>query len=494
MSTRVSKLTADVGPGERSGDRRWLALVVIALAQLMVALDATIVNIALPSAQHALGFGDGDRQWVVTAYTLAFAGLLLLGGRVADHLGGRRAFLIGLVGFAAASALAGAAPGFGVLVAGRALQGAFAALLAPTALSMVVMTFTEPRERAKAFGVYGAVASSGGALGLLLGGSLTQYLEWRWCLYVNVAIAVGALLAGLSVLPDPPVQARARAAIDVISGVTITAGLAAVVFGCSQAVLHGWTSARVVVPLIGGVVAIGLFLLRQARIPSPLLPLRVLANGSRAGAYVALASAVVGSFGMFLMLTYYFQVIRHWSPLHAGLAFLPLAGAVSASAYGLASRLLPRVAPRALIVPGLLVAASGLALLTRLDASSGYLTLLVPAELLLGAGMGCVFTPSISLATNGVERRDMGVAAATANTAMQIGGSIGTAVLNTVAITTTAAYLSAHARSATAGRDALVHGYATATGWAAALLVAVAAVALLLIRVPKGAPTAKDTR
>jgi EmrB/QacA subfamily drug resistance transporter len=486
MSTRVPKATPDVSQArERSGDRRWLALVVIAVAQLMVALDATIVNIALPSAQHALGFDDGDRQWVVTAYTLAFAGLLLLGGRVADHLGGRRAFLIGLVGFAAASALAGAANGFGVLVSGRALQGAFAALLAPTALSMVVVTFTEPRERAKAFGVYGAVASSGGALGLLLGGGLTQYLDWRWCLYVNVAVAVGALIAGLSVLPNAPVQARARAAIDVISGVTITAGLAAVVFGCSQAVLHGWTSARVVVPLIGGILGIGLFLLRQARIPSPLLPLRVLADRSRAGAYVALASAVVGSFGMFLMLTYYFQVIRHWSPLHAGLAFLPLAAAVSASAYGLASRLLPRVAPRTLIVPGLLVAATGLALLTRLDASSGYLTLLLPAEMLLGLGMGCVFTPAISLATNGVDRRDMGVAAATANTAMQIGGSIGTAVLNTLAITATAAYLSSHARLATAARDALVHGYATATGWAAVLLVVVAAVALLLIRVPK---------
>ncbi len=483
MSTRAPNPTADVSlASERSRDRRWLALVVIAVAQLMVALDATIVNIALPSAQQALGFDDGDRQWVVTAYTLTFAGLLLLGGRVADHLGGRRAFLIGLLGFAAASAVAGAATGFGTLVAGRTLQGAFAALLAPTALSMVVVTFTELRERAKAFGVYGAVASSGGALGLLLGGGLTQYLDWRWCLYVNVAIAVGAMIAGLSVLPDPPVRVRARAAIDVVSGVTITAGLAAVVFACSQAVPHGWTSARVVVPLVVGIVAIGLFLLRQARIPSPLLPLRVLADRSRAGAYVALAAAVVGSYGMFLMLTYYFQVILDWSPLHAGLAFLPLAGAVSASAYGLASRLLPRVAARTLIVPGLLVAAAGLALLTRLDASSGYLTLLLPAELFLGAGMGCVFTPALSIATTGVERPDVGVAAATASTSMQIGGSIGTAVLNTLAITATTAYLSAHTGSARSAREALVHGYAASTGWAAVLLVVVAVVVRLLFR------------
>jgi EmrB/QacA subfamily drug resistance transporter len=481
VSTRVPNSGAAVlGSDQGTRDRRWLALAVIAVAQLMVALDATIVNIALPSAQRALGFDDGDRQWVVTAYTLAFAGLLLLGGRVADHLGGRRAFLIGLVGFAAASAFAGMATGLGMLVTGRALQGAFAALLAPTALSMVVVTFTEPRERAKAFGVYGAVASSGGALGLLLGGALTQYLDWRWCLYVNVAIAAVALVAGLSVLPNPPAQVKA--AIDVISGLTITAGLALVVLGCSQAVAGGWAPGRVVVPLVGGVVAIGLFLFRQASIASPLLPLRILADRSRAGAYVALAAAVVGSFGMFLMLTYHFQVILHWSPLHAGSAFLPLAGAVSASAYLFASRLLPRVAPRTLIVPGLLVAAAGLALLSRLDASSGYLTLLLPAELLLGTGMGCVFTPAISVATTGVERRDVGVAAATASTAMQIGGSIGTAVLNTVAITATAAYLSTHARSATAARDALVHGYATATLWAAALLVAVSALALVLIR------------
>jgi EmrB/QacA subfamily drug resistance transporter len=344
MSTRSSSPVAGVGGvADGTRDRRWLALVVIAVAALMVALDATIVNIALPSAQRALGFDDGDRQWVVTAYTLTFAGLLLLGGRVADRLGGRRAFLIGLVGFAVASALAGTATGFGVLVAGRALQGAFAALLAPTALSMVVATFAEPVERARAFGVYGAVASSGGALGLLLGGALTQYLDWRWCLYVNVAIAGGALVAGRVVLPSAP--ARAPAAIDVISSVLITAGLAAVVFGCSQAVPHGWVSSRVVVPLLGGIVAIGVFLLRQARSRSPLLPLRVLADRSRAGAYLALAAAVVGSFGMFLMLTYHFQVVLQWSPVRAGVAFLPLTVAAAASAYGLGSRLLPRVAP-----------------------------------------------------------------------------------------------------------------------------------------------------
>ncbi len=481
---------SDVHPG-RTGttprDRRWLALVVIAVAQLMTALDATVVNIALPSAQHALGFGDSDRQWVITAYTLSIAGLLLLGGRVADHLGRRRTFLVGLAGFAAASALAGAAPDFGVLVAGRALQGGFAALLIPTALSMVAVTFTDPKERAKAFGVYGAVASSGAAVGLLLGGALTEYLQWRWCLYVNIVIAVGAFVAGRMVLPSPPVLAGSK--LDVLGAGLGTAGLAALVLGFSQAAPHGWLSVQVVAPIAGGVLALAGFLVRQARGPSPLLPLYLLTNRSRAGAYLAVAAGVVGSFGMFLMLTYYFQVVRHYSSLRAGLAFLPLSAAVSASAYGLGSRLLPRVAARALIVPGLLVAAAGLGLLSRLDPSSGYVTLILPAELLLGAGIGCVFTPAISVATAGIDPRSAGVAAAVANTAMQVGGSLGTAVLNTVAITATTTYLSDHG-----GADrvaALVHGYAAATLGAAALLAGVAVAAAVLVTTPRPAPSSR---
>ena len=461
-------------------ERRWLALVVIAVAQLMVALDATIVNIALPSAQQALGFSNSNRQWVITAYTLCFAGLLLLGGRIADHVGRRRAFLAGLAGFAGASAIAGAASGFEMLVAGRALQGAFAALLTPTALSMVAVTFTEPRERAKAFGVYGAVASSGGAAGLLLGGALTEYLDWRWCLYVNVAIAACAFVAGRAVLPSPPVGPSAR--IDLISGALITSGLAAIVYGCSQAVPHGWGSPQVVVPLAAGVLAVALFAVRQARSAAPLLPLKIVMNRARAGAYISVATAVVGSFGMFLMLTYYFQVVLHYSPLRAGVAFLPLALAVSTSAYGLGSRLLPRVAPRTLIVPGLFVAAAGLGLLTQLSPASSYATLILPAELLLGLGMGCVFTPAISVATSGVKPRDAGVAAAAATTSMQVGGSVGTAVLNTIAVSATASYVSTHVASPAVASNALVHGYATAVGWATALLVTVAVLAMIMMR------------
>jgi EmrB/QacA subfamily drug resistance transporter len=472
----TSTTTSRSAPSGAARDTRWLALVVIAVAQLMVALDATIVNIALPSAQAALGFDDGERQWVVTAYTCALAGLLLLGGRIADRVGRRRAFLAGLTGFAVASALAGLAPSLGWLIAGRAAQGAFAALLTPTALSLIAVTFTDVRERAKAFGVYGAVASSGAAVGLLLGGVLTEYAGWRLCLFVNVGVAALAFLVGRAVLPADSGYPQSR--VDVVSGVLVTSGLAAIVLGCAQAAGHGWGSAEVIVPGALGVTAVAAFLVRQGLSAQPLLPLWVLTDRSRAGAYLAVAVSVVGSFGMFLMLTYHFQVVLQWSPVRAGMAFLPLSVAVSASAYGLGSRLLPRVAPVTLMVPGLVVAAAGLGLLSTLTPSSGYLTTILPAEVLLGLGMGLVFTPAISVATSDVEPRYAGVAAATANTAMQVGGSLGTAVLNSVAVAATSSYVAEHGPSSAA----LVHGFSTATTCSALTLAATAAVTAVLVR------------
>src|SRR4051812_1359591 len=453
-------------------DHRWAALAVIAVAQLMVALDATIVNVALPTAQRALGFDDAHRAYVVTAYTLSFAGLLLLGGKASDRIGRRRALTIGLTGFGLASALAGAAPTFEVLVAGRALQGASAAFMAPAALALIASTFTEPRERGKAFGVFGAVASSGAVVGLLLGGVLTEYAGWRWCLYVNVVVAAVMLAVGRRVLPADhgfPVP------VDVLSGVLATGGLAALVLGASEAAAHGWGSPQVLLP---GVVGLGLltgFLVRQRGLAAPLLPLSVLKHRGRATAYAATAISVVGTFGMFLMLTYHFQVVLGWSPVRTGLAFLPMTLAVAASSYGLASRLMHRVAPRALVAPGLLVAASGLALLTRLTPSSGYVTMILPAEVLVGLGIGCVFTPSIGVATSGIDPRQAGIPAATANTAMQIGSSVGTAVLNTVAVGATRGFVGSPT-------SALVHGFATATGWAALALVAGAALVVAFLR------------
>ena len=461
-------------------DRRWLALAVIAVAQLMTALDATIVNIALPSAQRSLGFGDDARQWVVTAYTLCFAGLLLLGGRIADVIGRRRAFVIGLSGFALASLLAGLAPDLGVLLAGRALQGAFAALIAPTALSLLAVTFTEPAERARAFAVFGAVASSGAAAGLLLGGVLTEFLDWRWCLFVNVGVAVAVLALGRSVLPDPPVVPGSR--VDLASAALATGGLAAIVLGCSQAATRGWTSPAVIGPVAGGVALVSLFALRQRRLTAPLLPPTVLRDRNRAGAYLAAATAVVGSFGLFLLLTYHLQVVLHYSPLRAGLAVLPLTLANSVSGYQLGSRLMPRMPARVLLGGGLLVAAAGLAVLTQLDPASGYLDTVLPAEVLVGIGMGALFPPAFSLAVRGVGPRDAGVASAVIGTATQVGSSIGTAVLNSIAVSATAAYLVGHSGARSA---ALVHGYATATGWSAGLLVTMAVVVLVLVDAPR---------
>ena len=435
----------------RPVDRRWATLAFIAVAQLMIALDATIVSIALPSAQVALGASDANRQWVVTAYTLAFGGLLLLGGRIADYVGRKRAFLVGLAGFAVASMAGGAAPDFAVLIAARSLQGAFAALLAPTALSLLAVSFTEPRERATAFAVYGSIAGSGAAIGFLLGGVLTQYLTWRWCLYVNVPIAAIAALGAATVLPSS--GGRARATFDVPGVVLATGGMATLVYALTDAT---W--------LLGvAAVLLGLFVAREARTANPLLPLRVVLDRNRGGSYATVALVIAAMFGAFLFLTYYFQVVHHYTPLQAGLAFLPLVLAQQAGSWLIASRLMPLVGPRALMAPGAVVAAVGMALLTQAP---------LVAEVLLGLGVSCVMVPAFSTATQKVDPREAGVASATVNAASQIGGSLGAALLNSIAV---------HA-----GGD-IVHGFAVATGWGAVILLVAAATSATLINA--GRPT-----
>lgn len=462
---------------------RWLALVFISLAQLMVALDATIVNIALPSAQASLHVSDASRQWVITAYTLAFGGLLLLGGRIADRFGRKRTLLAGLAGFAAASALGGAASTFELLIAARALQGAFAALLTPTALSLLAVTFTEPRERATAFAVYGSIAGSGAAIGLLLGGALTQYLSWRWCLYVNVPIALIAASGAARLLPGGAGSSRSGR-FDIAGVVLGTGSLVAVIYACSQAVALGWSSSQVVALLGGGGVLLAGFVVRERIARNPLLPLQIVLDRTRGGMYLAVLLSLAGLLGAFLFITYYLQVVLHYSPLQAGLAFLPVTVSSQLGSWLVARRLMPRVAPRALVVPGLLVAAAGVAVLTQLRADgTSYLTTVLPAELLLGAGIACAMVTAFSNATLGVARALSGVASATVNTAQQIGASVGVAVLNSVAAGATAAYLVTHAArhdSATA----LVHGFSVATAWAALILAAGAVAAAVLINAP----------
>ena len=456
--------------------RRWVALAFIAVAQLMIALDATIVSIALPSAQAALGASDADRQWVVTAYTLAFGGLLLLGGRIADYLGRKRAFMIGLAGFALASVAGGAAPNFAALVAARAAQGAFAALLAPTALALLATSFTQARERATAFAVYGSIAGSGAAIGMLLGGALTQYLSWRWCLYVNLPVAIVAAIGAWIVLPAS--SDRGRPSLDVPGVVLAGAGLVSLVYGTTEAVRSGWSSATVIALLAASAVLLVLFVLREARTPSPLLPLRIVTDRNRGGAYLAVGLALAGMFGAYLFLTYDFQVVMHYTPLQAGLAFLPITVASQAGSWLIARRLMPLTPPRALMAPGALVAAAGLVLLTQLHAGSSFVSVVLPAELLLGLGLSTAMVPAFSVATHGVDPREAGVASATVNAAQQVGASLGVAVLNTIAASATAAYLGPRT-------EAVLHGFAQATGWGAAIMVLSAVVAALLIRAPR---------
>ena len=462
--------------------RRWVALAFIAVAQLMIALDATIVSIALPSAQAALGASDADRQWVVTAYTLAFGGLLLLGGRIADYLGRKRAFMIGLAGFALASLAGGAAPNFAALVAARAAQGAFAALLAPTALALLATSFTEARERATAFAVYGSIAGSGAAIGMLLGGALTQYLSWRWCLYVNLPVAIVAAIGAWIVLPAS--SDRGRPSLDVPGVVLAGAGLVSLVYGTTEAVRSGWSSATVIALLAASAVLLVLFVLREARTPSPLLPLRIVTDRNRGGAYLAVGLALAGMFGAYLFLTYDFQVVMHYTPLQAGLAFLPITVASQAGSWLIARRLMPLTPPRALMAPGALVAAAGLVLLTQLHAGSSFVSVVLPAELLLGLGLSTAMVPAFSVATHGVDPREAGVASATVNAAQQVGASLGVAVLNTIAASATAAYLGPRT-------EAVLHGFAQATGWGAAIMVLSAVVAALLIRAPRPSPQAR---
>ena len=476
VARRTEAASSDTGGGDV---RRWWVLAVLGVAQLMVVLDATIVNIALPSAQQALGFSDGDRQWVVTAYSLAFGGLLLLGGRLADLFGRRRMLLIGLIGFAAASALGGASQGIGMLVLARAIQGVLAALLAPSALSMLSVTFTDPRERGKAFGIFGGIAGAGAAVGLLLGGLLTEYLSWAWCLFVNVPIAVAAA-AGVVVFV--PRSTRATGVhLDIPGTAAAVLGLAGLVYGFARAETNGWTDAGTLALLGVSVLLLVAFVLIERRTAQPLLPLRVVLDRRRGGAYLAIALAGIGSFAIFLFLTFYLQQTLGFSPLVTGVAFLPFVVGIVTSSTVLVPRLLPRVGPKPLIIPGQLLAAAGLLLLSRLQVGSSYAGHVLPAALVMGLGMGLIFASSFNTATTGVRPWDAGVASALVNTGQQVGGALGTALLNTIAATVTANYLAARQPSPEAAQAAAVAGDTRAFLIAAGIFVVAAGLSAVIL-------------
>jgi EmrB/QacA subfamily drug resistance transporter len=458
-------------------DRRWWILVVLAVAQLMIIVDASIINVALPSAQRALKISTADRQWVLTAYTLTFGGLLLLGGRIADYTGRKRALIIGFIGFAAASALGGLAPDAALLFGARALQGGFAALMAPAALSLINVTFTEARDRARAFGVYGAISGGGLAIGLIAGGLLTQYASWRWCLLVNIPISAGAAVAAFRLITESRTEAKTpRTRYDLPGAVLSTLGMVGLVYGFTEASTHGWTSSLTLSILIVSVTLLVAFVFVESGSSHPLLPLRVITNRNRGGSYLTTLLVGMGMMGSFLFLTFYMQETLHYSALRTGFSYLPFSlGIVSGAA--VATKLTNRLQPRVLMGSGLALAVLGMLWFTQLGLHSAYWTHIAPAELVMSLGMGLVFVPVNNVALVGVGATDSGVASALVNSTQQIGGSIGTALLNTVATTVTASYIRGHGVGSLSAATGALHGYTVAfavgAGFLALALVAV---------------------
>jgi EmrB/QacA subfamily drug resistance transporter len=483
-SNSLAPSTSSAAPSRTpdASSRRWWTLSVVALAQLMVVLDSTVVNIALPAAQADLGFSDADRQWVITAYSLAFGSLLLLGGRLSDLIGRKRTFIIGLIGFAVASALGGAADTFGLLVAARALQGAFGALLAPTALAVLTTTFTIPKERARAFGVFGAIAGAGGAVGLLLGGFLTEKFDWRWNLYINVFIAIIAIV-GAAIFVVNAKRVGPRPKLDIPGTILVSGALFSLVYGFSNAESEGWGSPLTWGYLAASGVLLIAFVLWQMRARHPLLPLSIVLDRNRGAAYSSVLIAGAGMFGIFLFVTYYLQASLHYTPIQTGLSFLPMIAMLVLAAQLSTNIFVPRFGPKIMVPFGMTLGAIGMVYLTHLGLDSSYAADILPPLMILGFAMGSIMPASMQTATLGVDREFAGVASAMVNTSQQVGGSIGTALLNTLAATAAADYLAAHLpASAEVAEQAAVHSYAVAYWWGAGFFAFGAILAGLLFK------------
>jgi len=485
--TEIETKTADAPTGTA---RSWWILAVICLAQLMDVLDVTIVNIALPSAQRDLGFSVGDRQWIVTAYSLAFGSLLLLSGRVSDLVGRRVMFLAGLAAFGGASALGGAAPNFAVLVTARAVQGAAAAMLAPAALSLLSTTFTQAKERATAFAVFGGISGSGAAIGMLLGGVLTEYLNWRYTLFVNVAISAVALAGAVTLIPRQ-LQAGPRPSLDLPGALLVCAGLLGLVYGFANVESHPWSAPSTWGVLAGGALLLAAFAWWQTRTTHPLLPLRVILDRTRGGSDLAIFTGGIGLFGAFLFLNYYMQGILRYSPVMAGLAFLPMVATLVIAGGVCTTQLYPRIGAKIPVAAGMLIAAGATAWLTRISPHSSYAASILGPLLAFGIGIGATIAPAMNAGTNGVQPRDAGIASATVNTAQQVGGSIGTALLNSLAASALARYLiGRNAASQIVQADAAIHSY-TVAFWSSSAIFVIGAVTCGLI-LPAGKPEPAD--
>jgi EmrB/QacA subfamily drug resistance transporter len=470
----------NVPVGDASYQNRWKVLGVLGIAQLMVILDGTIVNIALPTAQRDLNFSVADRQWIVTAYSLAFGSLLLLGGRIGDVVGRKKALVIGLVGFAAASAIGGSSVNFTMLVTARTVQGAYGALLAPSVLALLTTTFTDVSERGRAFAVYGAIAGAGGALGLLLGGILTSYASWRWTLFVNLFFAVVAIAGSLLWLRTD--RGTDHDPFDLPGIFLVAGGLFALVFGFSHAETTSWGDAVTIGSLSLGAVLLTIFVVVESKARYPLLPLRVVLNRTRGGSLVVMLIASVGIFGVFLFLTYYLQETLGFSPVKTGIAFLPMVVALAATAQVSNRVLLPKFGPKPVVPLGLLIAASALLGFHYVQLHSSYESHVLPYLVVLGLGLGLSVSPAFSAGTLGLAPQDAGVGSAALNTAQQVGGSIGTALLNTLAAGAGASYLAGRVATPTVLQQAQLHSYTTAFLWSCLIFVVGAIVSGLLLR------------
>jgi EmrB/QacA subfamily drug resistance transporter len=449
----------------------------------MLVLDGSIMNIAIPSAKIDLGITDANQQWIITAYTLAFGSLLLLGGRIGDFMGRKRIFIIGLLGFAGASALGGIATNQELLFAARALQGVFGALLAPAALAIISVTFTVPSERAKAFGVFGAISGGGAAIGLIVGGVLTEYFSWRWCLGVNTPIAILAALLAAKYVHES--KAEGDHTYDIPGVVTATAGLFALTYGFNEAARAGWTNSITLTFFATAAVLLIAFVVIEAKVANPLMPLRVITERNRGGSYLGSLIVGAGLFSMFLFLGLYLQVILGYTPLRSGFAFIPFSIGIIIFA-GVASQLLPKVGPKPLMVPGLIFAGIGLLMLTRITPETGYATHVLPSLLIMSSGIALVFIPLTSTSLHGVSGRDTGVASAMVNTSQQVGGSLGVALLNTIAATAATSYAATHTELGKMVQPfAVTHGFTVAFKVSAALLFAGAVVLFFFINVGK---------
>lgn len=462
--------------------RRWLILAVIASAQMMVVLDATIVNIALPSAQSALGISDVDKQWVITAYALTFGGFLLLGGRIADYWGRKRTFVVGMLGFAGASALGGLATNQEMLFAARALQGTFGAMLAPAGLAILTTTFHDPDERAKAFAVFGAVAAGGAAVGLLLGGILTELLNWRWCLLVNTPVAILVALATYRIVTES--KSGGSGNYDIPGALLGTLGLVSLVYGFTKAGETSWGDSTTVIFLAAAVVLLGAFVLVELRSKNPLLPMRILLDRNRGGSYMTSVLLGAAIFGASLFLTYYFQQVLGYTPIQAGLASLPISLGVFAAAGGV-GKVLTRFGPRPIMTLGAIFGTVGMLLLAQIDVDSNFWLLVFPGELLFGAGMGMIFVPLSNLALINIDANDAGAASAVLNASQQVGGSLGTALLSSLSVAATDAFFADNKGMPDLKSEALTHGFSVGFYWAAALMFLAAVIIFVMIKATK---------